>query len=222
MNNNDRNNKEGIVGIRIIEGYTNYIIYSNGTIRNCKKDTLLNAKTYKTTKAGYRTVSLRNDNGIRKTFLVHRLIYETFIGVVPQGMQINHIDEDKTNNLILFNKEGKVCYSNLEVVTPKENCNHGSRNIRISMSCTGKEKITNKFKVMVTNFKTGETDQEEYNSMTELCKAHPTQNRLTWYYRLYKTTRPKPLYTTIEGDTLLQIFPTNEEYKTRLQEGEQH
>lgn len=84
-------------------------------------------------------------------------------------MQINHIDEDKANNVILFNSEGKVCYTNLEVVTPQENCNHGSRNMRISAKCTGKEKVHNSFKVILTNFKTGEVVEEHYTRIKDLC-----------------------------------------------------
>lgn len=48
---------------------------------------------------------------------VSRIIYETFIGPIPEGMQVNHIDENKTNNSI----------SNLNLMTPKENSNWGTR-----------------------------------------------------------------------------------------------
>lgn len=70
---------------------------------------------------------------------LHRLIYETFIGDIPQGMQINHKDENKMNNDI----------ENLEVVTPKQNCVYGTRNERISNSCKGKKKTRHTFKVIV-------------------------------------------------------------------------
>ena len=203
--------------IKILENFRNYIVYSNGTVMNCKTGNFLNEKS---TKAGYRTVSMRDDNGVRKTFSVHKLMYETFISEVPQGMQINHIDENKTNNVILFNNEGKVCYSNLELVTPKENCNHGSRNMRISAHCTGKQKTHNQFKVVVTNFKTGEVIEEHFTRIKDLCDAHPSQNRLTWYYRLNKKKYLQPLYPVVEGETLLQIYPLNEEYTNKLK-GEQ-
>lgn len=66
--------------IKILEGFRNYIIYSNGTVMNCKTGNFLNEKS---TKAGYRTVSMKDDNGVRKTFSVHKLMYETFISEVP-------------------------------------------------------------------------------------------------------------------------------------------
>ena len=68
---------------------------------------------------GYLVVSLWKD-GIFKQYKVHRLVWMAFNGPIPKGMQINHIDEVKTNNNIV----------NLSLVTPSENTNWGTRNYR--------------------------------------------------------------------------------------------
>ena len=52
-----------------------------------------------------------------KTFFIHRLVWETFVGIIPKGLQINHIDGNKSNNSL----------SNLELVTPAENIHHAYR-----------------------------------------------------------------------------------------------
>lgn len=46
-------------------------------------------------------------NGITKTVLVHRVVYEAFKGAIPSGFQIHHKDGNKRNN----------CLSNLEAVS---------------------------------------------------------------------------------------------------------
>lgn len=61
-------------------------------------------------------------NNIQKLYRVHRLVLEVFNPV--EGMdqlQVNHLDEDKTNNRL----------ENLCWVTCKENNNYGTRNQRI-------------------------------------------------------------------------------------------
>ncbi len=47
---------------------------------------------------------------------VHRLVWEAFNGPIPDGMQINHIDENPLNNRL----------DNLNLMTPKENTNWGT------------------------------------------------------------------------------------------------
>jgi len=37
-------------------------------------------------------------NGKGKTFFIHRLVYETFVGEIGEGYEIHHIDFNKSNN----------------------------------------------------------------------------------------------------------------------------
>lgn len=59
---------------------------------------------------------------IGKKYYVHRLVWIAFNGQIPEGLQVNHINEVKTDNRL----------SNLNLMTAKENTNWGSRNERIS------------------------------------------------------------------------------------------
>ena len=68
---------------------------------------------------GYYQVALYK-NSIQKWYQMHRLVWEAFNGQIPENMQVNHINEVKADNRL----------SNLNLMTPKENCNWGSRNER--------------------------------------------------------------------------------------------
>ena len=102
--------------IRIIENYPNYTISDKGEIVNTNTNKEL--KPY-IRKDGYVIISLSKGGKKYKCYL-HRLVAETFIPNPNNLPQVNHIDEDKTNN----------CVSNLEWITPKDNCNYGTRNER--------------------------------------------------------------------------------------------
>ena len=72
-------------------------------------------------------------NGEYKTCKVHRLVAFTFLENPENLPEVNHKDEDKTNNFVFLNEDGSVDKekSNLEWKSPKGNCNHGTRNERI-------------------------------------------------------------------------------------------
>ena len=64
-------------------------------------------------RGGYSKITLKID-GIKRNRFVHVMVAEAFLGLKPDGMQINHIDGNKQNNHI----------NNLEYVTPLENTRH--------------------------------------------------------------------------------------------------
>ena len=79
-------------------------------------------------KSGYLRAKLYKD-GKGKMFRIHRLVAHLFIenNDPSNKTQVNHIDEDKTNNSV----------ENLEWMTAKENINHGTRNEKASEKMKG-------------------------------------------------------------------------------------
>jgi hypothetical protein len=73
----------------------------------------------------------------RKHAFIHRLVAAAFIGTCPDGMQVNHINGDKSDNRS----------ENLEYVTPSENIKHAWRKLgfspyRPSGESNGNSKLT--------------------------------------------------------------------------------
>ena len=82
-------------------------------------------------KDGYSQVGL-SKNRKTKMCLVHRLIAEAFLENPENLPEVNHKDEDKTNNFVFLNEDGTVDEekSNLEWKSHKDNINHGTRTER--------------------------------------------------------------------------------------------
>lgn len=88
-----------------------YQVSDDGRVRRIYKNG--NTKELKNREGIYYTVSLCK-KGIKKSFNVHRLVAETFLGIPDDKCEVNHKDGNKLNNNL----------SNLEWVTQHENLLH--------------------------------------------------------------------------------------------------
>ena len=86
--------------------------------RNTGKAELM---TPSTNTKGYLKIGL-SKNGETKQCLVHRLVAFTFLENPENLPEVNHKDENKTNNRV----------DNIEWKSHKDNINHGTRNERVS------------------------------------------------------------------------------------------
>ena len=107
-----------------IPGYVGkYCVSNKGRIRN--GDGLIMKPMVCTN--GY-FAACRWKNNRQKKILIHRLEAEMFIDNWENYSDVNHIDEDKTNN----------CVENLEWCTHLYNMNYGSVRMKISESAKGR------------------------------------------------------------------------------------
>ena len=112
-----------------IEGYESLYKVSNfGRIKNRKDKILQNIKSNKQLENSYEQISLSKKNIIANN-LIHRLVAKHFIPIpehlkdIPiEELQVNHKDENKTNN----------CADNLEWCTAQYNNTYGTKIERIS------------------------------------------------------------------------------------------
>lgn len=100
--------------IKEVTGFPKYLIDTNGNIYN--KRTMKKLKD-RDNGRGYRAVRLYNSEGKMINKYVHRLVAETFIDNPNNLPEVNHIDEDKSNN----------CVDNLEWCDRKYNNTYGEK-----------------------------------------------------------------------------------------------
>ena len=110
-----------------IKHFDDYIISNQGNVFSTKRKKPLQLKPQKASqsKKKYLQVRLFSEDTFSKTkfdkfgkpyqvgklFYLHRLMWENFIGDIPEGLQIDHIDENPRNNNI----------NNLQLITSREN-----------------------------------------------------------------------------------------------------
>ena len=142
-----------------IPGYKEYKVSNTGKVKRIehfengrsggKRWVESKTLTLSVNHSGYLFVTLYK-NRKRKSHFVHRLVASAFIGELPDGYQVNHIDENKKNNNV----------ENLEYVTPKQNSNHG----------TAKERKAEKRRKRVEQYSKSGKFINGYNSLVEVEK----------------------------------------------------
>lgn len=113
-----------------IKGYEGlYAITSCGKVWSYRANKFLKAEKLTN---GYLRVSLVKKQKY-KHCLIHRLVAKAYLENPNDLPQVNHIDEDKTNN----------CLNNLEWISTADNINYGTRNEKISKAvyCVELDKI---------------------------------------------------------------------------------
>ena len=110
---------------RDIPNYEGYQVSNLGRVKSLERIDArghrVNEKILKPsiTRNGYYLIGLYK-NLIQKVYYVHRLVWIAFNGQIPEGYEVNHINEIKSDNRL----------SNLNLMTHKENMNYGSRTER--------------------------------------------------------------------------------------------
>lgn len=164
----------------MFRNYSKYEVYPNGKIWSYSQKKWLKPFTRKD---GYQQVSLVDNEGKKKVYKLHRVVWEAVTGSpIPKGYEINHISENKTSNMI----------SNLELLSHKENLNYGTRNLRASKTKTNgvRSKKVGAFKegkLVMTFPSTAECGRQGFNqSAVAACcrgvKNYKTHKGFEWKY----------------------------------------
>ena len=117
---------------KTIAEFPKYQISNLGRVKSTKRGTEYILNQYMD-RYGYMYVRIFNIEHKCVNKKVHRLVAQAFLGNYSPILQVNHINEIKTDNSV----------SNLEMCTNKYNCNYGSRKIALAKpveqySLTGK------------------------------------------------------------------------------------
>ena len=118
-------------------------------------------------------------NGKRKCKYIHNLVMESFVGEKLEGYEVNHIDEDKSNNKL----------TNLEYLTRKENNNYGTRIKRMSEKNTNGKKSKRVKGVHIENGtiiyfpSLAEASRNGYHHVYDVIKGNRNHcKKYKWYY----------------------------------------
>ena len=177
--------KQMIAVWKPIPGYDQYEVSDQGgvrssdrlvtmTIRGTECQSLRRGRTLKPAKdnCGYLNVRLSKD-GKSRSFYVHRLVAAAFIPNPDNFPQVNHKDEDKTNNVA----------KNLEWCTAKRNSSYGTRPARLQTK-VAKYTIDGELLQVYDSVKAAAVDTGcHYTSISHCCRGDlKTSHGFVWKY----------------------------------------
>lgn len=157
-----------------VKGFEGFYQVSNlGNVFSIKKNKILKPTILDN---GYLQVDLYKNTEHKKNN-IHRLVAIAFIPNPYNLPQVNHKDEDKTNNNVW----------NLEWCTCKENINHGTHNFRSGIK---HRKPINQYDLQgnfIKSWNSGTEIQKEtgftHTNITKCCKGHTkTAYGFIWQY----------------------------------------
>lgn len=162
---------------RPIDGYEGYAVSNLGRVKSFNYNHTGNEKIMKPQNNGngYLRVELWKD-GKQKFFLVHRLVAAAFIPK-PMGLfEINHRDENKTNNVV----------SNLEWVSRWDNMHYGTRTERTSKTVEA-SRFSDFREICLRFVSTQEAGRNGYNSgaVSSCCRGCYSTHKGNFYKNLY-------------------------------------
>lgn len=67
-------------------------------------------------KDGYLKLAVKGVDGKTHNEFIHRIVYEVWVGPIPEGMTVDHVDDDKLNNH----------HSNLQLLSAEDNARKGN------------------------------------------------------------------------------------------------
>ena len=153
--------------------FTKYDVYEDGRIWSYKSKKFLKPQTKKD---GYQQVTLSDNEGNIKKYRLHRVVYEAVSGEpIPIGMQVNHISEAKDENF----------FANLNLMTPKENINFGSRTERMIKSNSKQVCAYKNGELIMTFSSIMEASRNGFNKchISECCNGkRKTHKGFTWRF----------------------------------------
>jgi len=154
-----------------IEGFDGYQISNFGRVKSLKKPNAPIIMKQQLSRKGYCHVHITANDGSRKSCQVHRLVLKTFSPCDNMdNLEVNHIDEDKTNN----------CIDNLEWSTRSENVNHGTASIRAHTSQSDQILCVETGIIYNSMREASELTGTNYGNLSRACKTGRICNGYHW------------------------------------------
>lgn len=154
-----------------IEGYPNYMVSNLGRVKSLgndktRKEKILNGCK---DKDGYFQIKLSKEGKV-KMYKVHRLVAQAFLDNPNNLPEVNHKDEDKTDNIIWINDDGSVDYnkSNLEWCDRNYNNNYGSHNEMVSKALKNRKGLSKRFSKPILQFTKNNEFVRRWNSAKDV------------------------------------------------------